>query len=212
MMQTERDYGGTAMDAQNTKGPARRGEKAKRSRQMLLDAAARLFSERNINEVGVREISAAAGVTTGTFYHYFESKDDILDKLYLNRDVQFGEALARLAGCPPYTRGILDFFSEVLAAAVEQDGVDFTMHRMFQMKKHSTEENRLYAGVIALLDAAVKNGELKGGTGTREINGYLFLVFRGVVYEWCIAEGGETGFLLRDAVRGALALALQPFR
>ena len=49
----------------------RQQEKAKLSREKLMAAADELFARQKISEVGVRDIAAMAGVTTGTFYHYF---------------------------------------------------------------------------------------------------------------------------------------------
>ena len=59
----------------------RQQEKAKLSREKLMAAADELFARQKISEVGVRDIAAMAGVTTGTFYHYFTGKDDILDDI-----------------------------------------------------------------------------------------------------------------------------------
>lgn len=189
----------------------KRAIKSQRSKKNLLEAAARLFSERGIDKVGVREISAAAGVTTGTFYHYFTGKDDILDKLYLNHDEQFGQILHRLSEQEPYCDGIVHFFSENLVNMVEEDGVDFTRHRMFQMQKHSTEENQLYSGVIQLIQKAIAHGELPHANDPASVNGYLFTVFRGILYEWCIVADEER-FSLKEAMRPAIHCALRAFQ
>lgn len=47
------------------------------SRQRLLDAAARVFSERGYEAASVDEIAAEAGVSKGTLYWNFENKDDL---------------------------------------------------------------------------------------------------------------------------------------
>lgn len=70
----------------------RQQEKARLSREKLLAAADELFARQKISEVGVRDIASKAGVTTGTFYHYFTGKDDILDQIYRNRDAGYGQA------------------------------------------------------------------------------------------------------------------------
>jgi TetR/AcrR family transcriptional regulator len=51
------------------------------NRQILLDCALDLFSQRGYDGVGVREVVEAAGVTKPTLYHYFESKRGLLDAL-----------------------------------------------------------------------------------------------------------------------------------
>ncbi|ADG89397.1 hypothetical protein TBS_34340 [Thermobispora bispora] len=51
-------------------------------RNRLLAEATRLFAERGFEGTSVQEIVAAAGVTKGAMYHYFDSKDDLLAEIY----------------------------------------------------------------------------------------------------------------------------------
>jgi AcrR family transcriptional regulator len=51
-------------------------------RQRLLHEATRLFAERGFEGTSVQQIVAAAGVTKGAMYHYFDSKDDLLFEIY----------------------------------------------------------------------------------------------------------------------------------
>lgn len=46
--------------------------------QRAIEVAARLFAERGYGETTTRQISTALGVTNGTFYHHFRSKQDLL--------------------------------------------------------------------------------------------------------------------------------------
>ena len=46
-------------------------------RKNIIDAARRLFNRRGFENVSVNEIMAAAGLTRGGFYSYFESKSDL---------------------------------------------------------------------------------------------------------------------------------------
>lgn len=185
-------------------------EKARAAKKKLLAAAAELFGSNEIERVGVREICARAGVTTGTFYHYYKGKDDILDCLYLDRDAQFGLNLKQLSDNPPYVEGIVSFFADILARTVNEDGVDFTRHRLFTLRKHSNDDMGLYIGMDALVGKAIANGELAGKTDEKKVRDYLFLVFRGVVYEWCIC-GEEERFDIQEAMRQAIACALRSF-
>ncbi|WP_067135779.1 TetR/AcrR family transcriptional regulator [Microtetraspora malaysiensis] len=51
-------------------------------RHRLLAEATRLFAERGFESTSVQEIVTAAGVTKGAMYHYFASKDDLLQEIY----------------------------------------------------------------------------------------------------------------------------------
>ncbi|MGW6507380.1 helix-turn-helix domain-containing protein, partial [Streptomyces niveus] len=50
--------------------------------QRLLAAATRLFAEQGYGSTSVQEIVEAAGVTKGALYHYFGSKEDLLQEVY----------------------------------------------------------------------------------------------------------------------------------
>lgn len=47
----------------------------------LLDAAEQLIIERDIDQLTVEDITTAAGVSKGTFYLYFSTKDDVIASL-----------------------------------------------------------------------------------------------------------------------------------
>jgi AcrR family transcriptional regulator len=57
--------------------PRPRADRAAR-RAELADVAARVFAERGVSGTAVSDIVKAAGIAQGTFYLYFESKDDIV--------------------------------------------------------------------------------------------------------------------------------------
>ena len=50
-------------------------------RTELLDAAERLFAERGLGATTVADITAAAGVSKGSFYVYFASRDELVEAL-----------------------------------------------------------------------------------------------------------------------------------
>ncbi|HUA12157.1 MAG TPA: TetR/AcrR family transcriptional regulator [Solirubrobacteraceae bacterium] len=54
-------------------------------RQQILDAAVRVFARRGFHACRVSDIADEAGVAHGLLYHYFSSKDEVLDTLFLER-------------------------------------------------------------------------------------------------------------------------------
>jgi AcrR family transcriptional regulator len=51
-------------------------------RRRLLDAAIRIFSAKGFHGTSVPEVAEAAGVGTGTLYHYFENKQELVNEVY----------------------------------------------------------------------------------------------------------------------------------
>ena len=52
------------------------------TRERIVDAALRLFSERGTAAVSVRELADAAGVTVPGLYYHFASKADLIREVY----------------------------------------------------------------------------------------------------------------------------------
>jgi AcrR family transcriptional regulator len=84
-------------------------------RKQLLDAAGELFAERGYAATGMRELAAAAGVSTGTLYHYFPDKRALFEQLVERTvDSDLADLEACLGALPPSTAARLEaFFSLV---------------------------------------------------------------------------------------------------
>ena len=54
-------------------------------RRVILDAAVRVFARQGFHACRVSDIADEAGVAYGLVYHYFDSKDEVLDTLFLER-------------------------------------------------------------------------------------------------------------------------------
>jgi AcrR family transcriptional regulator len=64
---------------------ARNPRSAAEKRRVILDAAVRVFARQGFNQCRVSDIADEAGVAYGLVYHYFRSKDEVLDTLFLER-------------------------------------------------------------------------------------------------------------------------------
>ena len=65
------------MNAASAKGPDKR--------RLILNAAVRVFARQGFHACRVADIADEAGVAYGLVYHYFGSKDEVLDTLFLER-------------------------------------------------------------------------------------------------------------------------------
>src|SRR3954452_23320813 len=62
-----------------------RQQAAQDKRRQILDAAVRVFARQGFHACRVSNIADDAGVAYGLVYHYFSSKDEVLDTLFLER-------------------------------------------------------------------------------------------------------------------------------
>ena len=61
------------------------GQAATQKRRVILDAAVRVFARQGFHTSRVADIADEAGVAYGLVYHYFSSKEEILDTLFQER-------------------------------------------------------------------------------------------------------------------------------
>ncbi len=54
-------------------------------RRLILDAAVRVFARQGFHQTRVSDIADEAGVAYGLVYHYFKSKDEVLNELFVER-------------------------------------------------------------------------------------------------------------------------------
>ncbi|HEU4657024.1 MAG TPA: TetR/AcrR family transcriptional regulator [Capillimicrobium sp.] len=62
-----------------------RSQAAADKRRLILDAAVKVFARQGFHACRVSDIADEAGVAYGLVYHYFSSKDEILDTVFLER-------------------------------------------------------------------------------------------------------------------------------
>lgn len=53
-------------------------------KELLLEAATKLFVERGLHATPTSAITKEAGVSAGILFHYFKTKDDLIDELYVS--------------------------------------------------------------------------------------------------------------------------------
>ncbi|HSH05217.1 MAG TPA: TetR/AcrR family transcriptional regulator [Anaerolineae bacterium] len=87
------------------------------SRDKLLLAAQRLFFSKGYDNSSVNEIIAAVGVSKGAFYHYFESKQDILEALVADLTAQLAQNMAGILA--DESLAVLDKWQKLVAASNE---------------------------------------------------------------------------------------------
>jgi len=80
------------------------GTAAAEKRRMILDAAMRVFARQGFHTCRVSDIADEAGVAYGLVYHYFSSKDEILDTLFLERWNVMLQAIAEADRTQPSPR------------------------------------------------------------------------------------------------------------
>jgi TetR/AcrR family fatty acid metabolism transcriptional regulator len=85
-------------------------------REQILQAAVRVFAAKGYHACRVGDIAAEAGVAHGLLYHYFRSKEDVLETIFRETWTALLEEVARLEAsgltAPEQLRGIARYYLE----------------------------------------------------------------------------------------------------
>ncbi|HYD43206.1 MAG TPA: TetR/AcrR family transcriptional regulator [Anaeromyxobacter sp.] len=166
----------------------RRAREIERTRQDILDAAARVFARGGYQAATVQAIAREAGFTAASLYTYFASKDAIFDGL---RDEMRRRVLASFDVPMPTGLSLAQSLELLLQRQLALVAERMDALRVFFERPPALEEERnmratLLERLAAHLEAAATGGELR--LPAREAAAVLMGLVHGVVISWVAGE------------------------
>ena len=140
---------------------------ADRKRQ-ILDAAVRVFARQGFHTCRVSDIADEAGVAYGLVYHYFKSKDQMLNELFAERWSLLLQAIAEVDGKDVSGREKLDTVARFIIDSYRHDPdlmkviiVDVTRAANSFGRTHLPEISRAYDSIAKIVADAQLAGEFR---------------------------------------------------
>ena len=188
-----------------------RTERGRRTLRALLDAAAAEFGEKGFHDGSISGITSRAGVALGSFYTYFDSKDEVFRALVRDMSAQVRDHVAphvRTAtdGIEAERIGLLSFLEfvrahkEIYRIIDEAEFVDQDSYRQHYSNSAERIRQRLEAGAA--------RGEVRADAG--EVHAWAIMgmnVFLGLRYGvWAEdRDPAEVAAIANDILRKGLA-------
>ena len=137
-------------------------------RRVILDAAVRVFARQGFHTCRVSDIADEAGVAYGLVYHYFPSKETILDTLFLERwDVMLA-AIAETETTDRPPREKLRAIASFIVDSYRYDPdlmkviiVEVTRAANTFGRTHVDKIMQAYAGIGRIVEQAQKDGTFR---------------------------------------------------
>ena len=140
-------------------------EPAVDKRRMILDAAVRVFARTGFHTCRVSDIADEAGVAYGLVYHYFDSKDQILDTLFLERWDILLRAIQQVDGEEIPAREKLYAITSFIVDSYRHDPdlmkviiVEVTRAANTFGRTHLAHIREAYIGIAAIVERAQRDG------------------------------------------------------
>lgn len=171
-------------------GLTKRAQQALETKHAIFTCALELFAHEPYEQITVKDICDAAGVSIGAFYHHFGSKGDLLDEGYRLFDEQIEQIWTTRA-----TAGPIDDIHLLVRhqmESMEQMG-DFAAAQYFKNQlsvehDYMLDSHRAFSVHLEeSLRACVDMGVLTGSPA--QIVEEILCVARGTIYDWCLHAG-----------------------
>lgn len=150
-------------------------------RDLILDVAQVLFARGGFGSTGIRAIAAEVGISEATIYHYFRSKEDIMDAI-INR-VSAGQL--RGFSFPPETgleealRIVGSGFLHAMASAENRELMHLMLaeaaHDPHRAERYLSEisDQGIHALEVAIVDLLPENSPASANTISKMVSGAL---------------------------------------
>ena len=161
-------------------------KKQESRRAEIIRSASKLMEDTPFSEISVSQICAAAGISVGSFYHYFEKKSDILLGLLILADEYLKEHI-----CPGLVPGReaenlkkvgLGFADFVLSEGMERAAL--STYVTLTDTDLSGEKRPMNRTVEEIIRQGQRSGAFTAAYPVEELAACFLISMRGVVCDW----------------------------
>ena len=165
------------------------------AKQQIINAAVMLIKRDGAEQLTVRKVVEASGLSIGTFYHHFKDKDDLL--MDFVKESSFSDTVLTAPLSEPAAR-ICELYMHLIRRYMDL-GCDF-------MKSFYTTGNQALSAYMGTgngafqpdtvmarceqeLISAKTEGFLSSDADPHELSKDICTIVKGCVFEWCLSDG-----------------------
>ncbi|MCI8814393.1 MAG: TetR/AcrR family transcriptional regulator [Lachnospiraceae bacterium] len=164
------------------------------TKKRLLEAGKCLICEKGLANTAIEEITAAAGVSKGTFYTYFNRKEDILFELSRSMFGEILEAAKEVEG--DFIAKMQDYMVN-FSGYIEQGGVKMAQEWVKNVVNPDFVENEFDRGKLKydlksvhdLIQFSVSQGTLRDSVPAQKLSEILVDLLYGQMLCWSMSGG-----------------------
>ncbi len=172
---------------------SRQQQKSRETKEKIFQAAKRILQKKGYEELSIKNICEEAGVSNGSFYHHFRTKDDLLS-YYIEDQPTINPDLLEL---PENAAGVKEGIIQVYLNYVKycrELGVEF-MSGYYDTKNQAlnaairTERPYPIVTVQTYVEKAIAAGIVRLNVEIEEFTTDIRMIVIGNVFEWCLRKG-----------------------
>ena len=177
----------------NAQELSRQQQKSRETKARIFNAAKQILQEQGYEALSIKNICEAAGVSNGSFYHHFKTKDDLLS-YYIEDQPKIDPDLLEL---PDNVEGVKAGIIQVYMNYVKycrELGVEF-MSEYYDTKNQALNAairmERPYPIITVqkYVEKAEQAGVVSLNVSIEEFTTDIRMIVIGNVFEWCVKHG-----------------------
>lgn len=168
-----------------------RKSQAAQTKMKIISAIMHLLSKESFESLKIRQICEEAGISIGSFYHYFNGKEAAM----LGVSAAFDEWLRERIEKHTFTRNydLILYICECYFLNSVYSGVNaISFVLSFQLSPNypvSDVDRFLSVQLSQCIENGFENGEFTSTLSAKDITTYILCLLRGINYDWCLAKG-----------------------
>ncbi|QNK68260.1 TetR/AcrR family transcriptional regulator [Variovorax sp. PAMC26660] len=162
-------------------------ERQQAKRRQIMEAAGECFSRRGFHATTTAEICAAAGMSPGNLFHYFDSKSAIVEAIVDEERSDTAAYFAALEDAPDHFEALLDFLDVVMAFAADKAYARLALEIAAEAMRNPAIGARTAAGdaetraaIAKLLRGAMARGQVDAGLDPEQAASWVAALIDGV--------------------------------
>lgn len=164
------------------------------TRKRIEDAANLCFARKGMAYTLISDIVQEAGVSVGTFYHYFKNKDDLLVRQFERFDMEFADCAQELLSCADAMESLIRFAFFFSRCSFDSPMLAINQEYLRARSSITLEElwprNRPYFLVLCTIIAKGQfTGQLRRDMPPEELAELIMVFTRGYNIDWAATNG-----------------------
>ena len=162
-------------------------------RRLILDAAVRVFARKGYHTCRVGDIAEEAGVAHGLLYHYFRSKEELLETIFREtwRDVL--DAVRSVEESDETARDRLAGVAKILLRSWRRDPDLVRVHvrevtRSSHLQQRIDEIDQAFAGLERIIARGQEEGEFRTDLNPRMVSYVFYGALEEILTGWVLGQ------------------------
>lgn len=162
-------------------------DKAKVVKKNIIDVIVTLMDEEGLKNVSIQQICKASGIAVGTFYHYFESKENVIFEIIRQMDNHFSDNKEIFETNKDELKNLRVFINEYIKYILEWGyycNKTIIMNSLNYDSKLVNKNRNINIILNSIAERMIKKGQCLKGLTSNQIESMVLIFLRGFGFEW----------------------------